>query len=133
MFANVGTSPEGSWWARLPIPTGGLGPRCSCNMDIHYKPADFSCGCNPGEQTDGCRLKGNCCAGLCEPCPETAGSDCSRCANPPVAGDMFEAPNFPGYNGRMGVYDQVKVPKLKPGKYVVGFRYDCDATAQVCE
>ena len=26
----------------------------------------------------------------------------------------------------------VKVPAtLKPGRYVVGFRYDCDATAQV--
>ena len=32
---------------------------------------------------------------------------------------------------RPSVLDVVKVPKLKPGKYVVGFRYDCDATAQV--
>ena len=29
------------------------------------------------------------------------------------------------------VLDVVKVPMVKPGKYVVGFRYDCDATAQV--
>ena len=41
VFTNVGTSPAGSVWARLPIPTGwaewmppdtrGLGPRCSCD------------------------------------------------------------------------------------------------------
>jgi hypothetical protein len=30
------------------------------------------------------------------------------------------------------VYDVVKVPVgLAPGKYVLGFRYDCEATAQV--
>ena len=27
--------------------------------------------------------------------------------------------------------DVVRVPKLPAGKYVVGFRYDCDSTAQV--
>ena len=32
---------------------------------------------------------------------------------------------------RPSVLDTVKVPNVKPGKYVVGFRYDCDATAQV--
>ena len=32
---------------------------------------------------------------------------------------------------RPGVYDKVKVPKVPPGRYVLGFRYDCDATAQV--
>jgi len=31
-----------------------------------------------------------------------------------------------------GILDEVKVPRgLKPGKYVLGFRYDCDASAQV--
>jgi hypothetical protein len=34
----------GQWWARLPIPAGGLGPRCSCDMDVNYKPADYNCG-----------------------------------------------------------------------------------------
>ena len=30
------------------------------------------------------------------------------------------------------VKDVVKLPKtLKPGKYILGFRYDCEATAQV--
>jgi hypothetical protein len=81
-------------------------------------------GCRGGEEKDGCRTPGNCSSGACEPCPETAGSDCSRCANPPSAADSFPAPNFPGYNGKLAVYDQVKVPThLPPGKYVVGFRY----------
>eukprot|EP01047_Picozoa_sp_COSAG01_P015597 COSAG01_NODE_782_length_13631_cov_73.763450_18_plen_123_part_00 len=80
-------------------------------------------GCRGGEEKDGCRTPGNCSSGACEPCPETAGSDCSRCANPPSAADSFPAPNFPGYNGKLAVYDQVKVPQLPPGKYVVGFRY----------
>jgi hypothetical protein len=39
--ATVG---PGQWWARLPIPAGGLGPRCSCDMDVNYKPADYNCG-----------------------------------------------------------------------------------------
>ena len=99
-------------------------------MDTHYKPGDFKCGCKPCEA-----LRGNCShGGPCEPCPETAGSDCSRCANPPKEGTMFPAPaSARVMNLRPAVYDQVKVPNVAPGKYVVGFRYDCDATAQVCE
>ena len=85
------------------------------------------------EQRDSCRTPGTCSSGACEPCPETAGSDCSRCANDGRADFLApcdEKTECPGYS-RLGVYDVVKVPKLKPGKYVVGFRYDCDATAQV--
>ena len=29
------------------------------------------------------------------------------------------------------IVGNAQVPMVKPGKYVVGFRYDCDATAQV--
>ena len=129
VFTNKGTSPRGSTWARLPVPSGGLGPRCECDMDTHYKAGDFKCGCKPCET-----LRGNCSKGPCEPCPETAGSDCSRCANPPKGGTMFPAPASAAVmRQRPAVYDQVRVPQLPPGKYVVGFRYDCDATAQVCE
>lgn len=85
-----------------------------------------------GEEADGCRTPGNCSSGSCEPCPETEGSDCSRCANPPSAADNFPAPSFPGYSSNLAVYDQVKVPKLAPGKYVVGFRYDCVSQAVLC-
>eukprot|EP00039_Didymoeca_costata_P006387 m.89761 g.89761 ORF g.89761 m.89761 type:complete len:384 (+) comp13238_c0_seq2:20-1171(+) len=136
VFVNEGTSPPGSIWSRLPLPSSVLGPRCSCDMDNNYKPGNFNCGCRMGEEKDACTTPGNCSSGQCEPCPETAGSDCSRCDNPP--------PNYPWGRSsfappcdeecmaqRPAVLDVVRVPKVPPGKYVVGFRYDCDATAQV--
>ena len=101
-------------------------------MNTAYQPGDFNCGCKMGEQVDGCRSPGNCSSGACEPCPETPGSDCSRCDNPPKDGTSFPPPSSEAVMRlRPAVYDQVRVPKLPPGKYVVGFRYDCDATAQV--
>ena len=146
----MGTSPRGSTWARLPIPASGLGPRCECDMDTHYQPGDFKCGCKPCEV-----MGGNCSHGPCEKCPETPGSDCSRCDNPPKGGSSFTPPcDSHCMAQRPGVYDKVKIPSnLKPGRYVLGFRcvatlffaaapeaplnsirlnsrYDCDATAQ---
>ena len=91
VFVDVGTSPAGSTWSRNPIPGTGYGPRCSCNMSLDYKPANFLCGCKMGEQQDSCRTPGNCSSGACEPCPETAGSDCSRCDNA-GAGPSFAEP-----------------------------------------
>ena len=140
VFTDVGTSPAGSVWARLPIPTGwaewmppdtrGLGPRCSCDESGDGTPGDFSCGCKKGEEEDGCLAPGNCSAGACEPCPGTRGSDCSRCDNrvnvtsfapPAPAAAMAELP---------AVLDVVKVPKdLSPGRYVLGFRYAAVAPA----
>merc|ERR1719265_2009494 len=136
VYVSEGTSPEGSTWTRIPIPSGGLGPRCSCNMDNDYHPGDFKCGCNKGEERDSCSTPGNCSSGACLPCPETAGSDCSRCSNPPPMmpwGRLpFPAPCDANCMGeRPSVLDVVKVPNVKPGRYVLGFRYDCDATAQV--
>ena len=75
--------------------------------------------------------------GPCEPCPQTAGSDCSRCDN-----NWNEIPSFPppkaadgvaqGSDHTHAIRDVVKVPaNLPPGKYVLGWRYDCEATAQV--
>jgi len=134
-FTNQGTSPEGGTWAMNPLPATGLGPRCSCNMDNNYKPGNFKCGCKSGEQTDGCNTPGNCSSGHCEPCPETPGSDCSRCDNPPI--HPWGTSSFPQpcddhcVGQKPAVLDVIKVPKLTPGKYVIGFRYDCDSTAQV--
>jgi len=135
VFVNQGTNPPGSWWSRLPIPGGGYGPRCSCNMTIDYQPRNFDCGCKMGEQHDSCTLPGNCSSGACEPCPETAGSDCSRCDNPPRhpwGGTSFPNPlDDASMALRPAVLDVVKVPKVAPGKYVLGWRWDCDATSQV--
>merc|ERR1712039_133317 len=87
-----------------------------------------------GEQGDSCTTPGNCSSGACEPCPETEGSDCSRCDNGPP--HPWGKTSFPlpcdekCLAQRPGVYDKVKVPNLPAGKYVLGFRYDCDATAK---
>jgi len=71
----------------------------------------------------------------CTPCPQTPGSDCSRCDN------CYEEPAFPphvhdgkavsGVGPVVGITDVVKVPShLPPGKYVLGWRYDCEATGE---
>lgn len=122
-FVNRGTLPEGSTWAMIPMPGTWLGPRClpgtnDSNVTVPYA-------CKPWENT--------LVDGPCEPCPRTDGSDCSRCDNNDIP--SFEPP-CPGcfgidWNG-YSVRDMVHVPKtLKPGKYVLGFRYDCEASAQV--
>ena len=37
-----------------------------------------------------------------------------------------------GVSPTVGINDVVKIPSsLAPGKYVLGWRYDCEATAQV--
>ena len=64
VFGRVGV-----WCSKLPLPLyadvrfritmthnggAGLGPRCSCDIDVNYKPGDFNCGCKVGEQADSC-------------------------------------------------------------------------------
>ena len=86
--------------------------------------------CEPGENGVGIN-------GKCRPCPGTPGSDCSRCDNTNCgAGEPSFPPPYPNFHHTdghaIGTRDFVKVPAgLKPGKYVLGFRYDCEATAQV--
>lgn len=113
-FVDKGTLPEGSTWAMNPIPPTWLGPRC------------IGPGCKPGEE----RLVD----GPCEPCPGLPGSDCSRCDNnanpkfPPPCGEG----KCQGNEGDASVIDVVKVPAdLAPGRYVLGWRLDCESTAQV--
>ena len=60
-----------------------------------------------------------------------------RCDNPPRnlahPGYSFEPPcDAECMRQRPGVLDHVRVPAtLKPGAYVLGFRWDCDASSQV--
>ena len=80
--------------------------------------------------------------GNCAPCPQTPGSDCSRCdqVGSVVEGRYKKGPPFPppcdgcegvDWNG-YAVKDIVEIPEgLPAGKYILGFRYDCEATAQV--
>lgn len=125
-FVNEGTSPDGSMWAMIPIAPTNLGPICipgpnddlnaphSCAAKFNHPPSE-PCGCTP--------------------CPQTPGSDCSRCDNckepafPPL---MHNSEPVQGVSPVVGITDFVKVPSNLPaGKYVLGFRYDCEATAQV--
>lgn len=144
-YVLTGTSCAGSTWAMIPLPPNVLGPRCVCSPNDRYQPANYSCGCLKGEEKIACTSPGNCSKGACLPCPGTPGSDCSRCSN--GVGDSFEPPCGGCYGGSQPtVKDVVKVliargsqlvellvqvpANLPPGKYVLGFRYDCEATAQ---
>ena len=120
-FITNGTFPRGSMWAMLPIPEAGLGPRCLPGPnDTNSTPH----GCQPWEgRNDG--HNGHV-PGPCVPCPETPGSDCSRCDN---GGKDAKSPSFtppfPGVQGspQEGILDVVKVPAdLPPGDYVLGWR-----------
>ena len=67
-FVTEGTHPPGSMWAKLPVPSTALGPRCIAGPnDTNTTP--FGCEEWEKELVDG----------PCKPCPGTAGSDCSRC------------------------------------------------------
>lgn len=130
-FLSEGTLPEGSTWARLPIPSSGLGPRCLPGPnDTNSTPN----GCMEWEgRSDGHNGHID---GPCVPCPETPGSDCSRCSNPGYPGGAKPAftPPLPGVieSPIDGVLDVLKVPsELPAGDYVLGWRYDCEGTAQV--
>lgn len=118
-FLTEGTYPRGSMWSTLPLPVWYLGPRCIPG------PNDTSStpnACLPWED--------HLVYGPCKPCPQTAGSDCSRCDNGPLS---FPTPcDGCKDDHKHAIRDVVKVPSdLPPGKYVLGWRWDCEATAQV--
>ncbi len=121
-FVKEGTQPANSTWAMIPMPPTWLGPRC---LPGPWDTEDTPNACEDWEHHN--------VDGPCKPCPQTPGSDCSRCDNNGRA--AFEPP-CDGCDGvdwnQHAVRDMVKIPSdLKPGKYVLGWRYDCEATAQV--
>ena len=110
-------------WAMIPMPTTALGPRCIPGTN---DTAATPHACEPWEKgfTDG----------PCAPCPGTAGSDCSRCDNFWHGRTAFPPPcdGCEGSPHERAIRDVVKIPAhLKPGRYVLGWRWDCEATAQV--
>jgi hypothetical protein len=122
-FISEGTTPPGSEWAMIPIPPTALGPRCIPGPN---DTATTPHRCLPGET----KLE----PGPCVPCPGTPGSDCSRCDNSWDGTPAFPPPadNAKGNDHAHAIRDLVKVPAdLVPGRYVLGWRYDCEATAQV--
>lgn len=120
-FVTEGTYPAGSMWSWLPVPSTVLGPRCLPG------PNDTSStpnACEPWEH----KVKD----GPCKPCPGTPGSDCSRCDNSPTPSFPLPCEHCNGNDHHHAVRDMVKIPAhLKPGKYVLGWRWDCEASAQV--
>jgi len=125
-FVADGTRPAGSMWALNPIP-----PRCLGGSETTFGGA-----CRYGQTYPNCL-----------PCPGTPGSDCTTCDNDP--NPSFTPPCDEGAHpglcsgnqgagmdgiaqGPVAVADSVMVPRwLKPGRYVLGWRLDCEATAQV--
>lgn len=120
-FVIDGTHPKGSMWSMLPIPATWFGPRCLPG------PNDTAETPNACEEWEHGNVDGE-----CKPCPETPGSDCSRCDNNDIP--AFEPPceGCAGNRHDIGIKDVVKIPAhLKPGKYILGWRWDCEASAQV--
>ena len=139
-FVSEGTLPEGSTWSLMPMPPTLLGPCCLPGVGDN---ASTPHACLKGENgVATCHDAAPSGPGNCAPCPGTPGSDCSRCdqVGKVVEGRYKKGPPFPApcdgcegvdWNG-YAVKDMVEIPKdLKPGKYILGFRYDCEATAQV--
>lgn len=108
-FISEGTFPKGSMWALNPIP-----PRC------------LSGDCHAGKP---CREPSDdplCAKGDCTPCDDTPDP-----AFEPYCDEKKFGP-CSGNEGGVAVIDRVKIPSdLKPGKYVLGWRLDCEATAQI--
>eukprot|EP00928_Gymnodinium_smaydae_P057979 TRINITY_DN41202_c0_g1_i1.p1 TRINITY_DN41202_c0_g1~~TRINITY_DN41202_c0_g1_i1.p1 ORF type:complete len:381 (+),score=39.91 TRINITY_DN41202_c0_g1_i1:46-1188(+) len=120
-FITEGTYPVGSMWSMLPIPPDWLGPRC---LPGPNDTASTPNACEPWENHN--------VDGPCKPCPGTPGSDCSRCDNGPTPSFPAPYPHVVGCDHSHAIKDVVKVPSdLKPGKYILGWRWDCEASAQV--
>mmetsp|Transcript_88930 Transcript_88930/g.167600 ORF Transcript_88930/g.167600 Transcript_88930/m.167600 type:complete len:381 (-) Transcript_88930:57-1199(-) len=122
-FVTEGTSPEKSMWSMIPLPTDALGPRCLPGPNDTKSTPNA---CQPWEN--------HLVEGPCVPCPGTPGSDCSRCDNNVGGKPSFKPPcdGCQGCTHSHAIRDMVKVPSdLKPGKYVLSWRWDCEATAQV--
>jgi len=108
-FTTQGTTPEGSMWALNPIPA-----RCLSGDCHDGKP------CRPVAEDPLC-AKGD-----CTPCDDTPN---------PAFQPLCDEKSFgvcSGNEGGVAVIDIVHIPAdLAPGKYVLGWRWDCEATAQV--
>lgn len=100
-FVSEGTLPAGSTWQMLPIP-----------MSHDY--------CTKGNKV-GCTTAGHPFPPPChDPCP-TGG--CPGLSQGLCSGEWLT---------NITMYDQLRVPEhLEPGDYVLGFRWDCESSAQV--
>ena len=110
VHVSEGTEPAGSTWAMIPVAPTNLGPMCKPGP--HDNPdAPHSCAAKNNPKTP--------CG--CTPCPQTPGSDCSRCDNcqepafTPLA--AHDGKPVEGVSPVVGIMDVVKIPpNLAPGK-----------------
>jgi len=113
-FVSEGTSPPGSTWAMNPL------PRIHFDSASSGQPRDFS-GCTAPARGRACRV-------FDPPCEE---------GNPPWApvNGSFAVDVEGLCSGdatRVQIVDVVQVPaELPPGDYVLGWRWDCEETAQI--
>jgi len=124
VIVTKGTSPAGSMWARIPVAPTALGPFCIPGPNDDPK-APHSCA-SQNNPTTPCG---------CTQCPQTPGSDCSRCDNCGEAAYspyVYKGQPVEGVSPVVGIADVLKIPSHLPaGDFVLGWRYDCEATAQV--
>lgn len=118
IFVDEGTIPAGSTWARNPI------PRIDFDSTSSGQPKGFTgCSLDHGEPT------GPACRQFDPPCPWDSGwyaQPGRGQASVDVEGDCSG-----DWTGGV-VVDQVIIPAyLKPGDYVLGWRWDCEESTQV--
>jgi len=108
---TLGTTPSGSQWTKVPIPScggaagGGLGCDLGCQEPQFESPIPGLWGNGPG----------NGCAG-CDPVCKN-----NRTCNLQTCGKVMD----------FQIVDKVKVPVLPLGDYSLSFRWDCEQTAQI--
>jgi len=119
---GVTFGPPGSTWARNPIPrvntdNRGLANEKGCNMT----------GASGGRNNPICQQ-------FAALCPQDTGTypECSSTQGWPCSYDGSGQGACSGDWTAGVIADQVRIPPtLKPGQYVLGWRYDCEETAQV--
>jgi hypothetical protein len=105
---TTGTHPSGSQWTKVPIPScsgpggGGQGCDATCAEPQFPSPVPGLWGNGPSNGCSGCD-------------PKAAPHSQPIC----VKEMAYE------------IIDQVKVPDLQPGRYVLSFRWDCEQTPQI--
>jgi len=118
-FTSDGTYPQGSVWARSPLPLAKPDYHCSPDAPEHDKPGEPNFPfCPPGFVISEPEF----------PVPE-------GCSGPGSLGpykSMAENGCFGFFNLRVEIVDRLSIPaSLAPGRYVLGWRWDCQDTYEV--
>ena len=112
-FVSEGTVPAGSTWALNPIPARCLSGDCHEGKKCAPLPAGQSG--TPCDDTPE--------PAFAPPCDET---------NAPGLCSGNQGPRQTADGTTVAVVDTLRVPAgIAPGKYVLGWRWDCEATAQI--